>query len=89
MELKNEEEQLEEEINAVETEIAVEKKKVVSAKLLTKSLTTFGDLYRQGTPEDQRDLIHLQVKQIVWTPDEIRLALLDPPSKRYQKFDET
>jgi len=53
--------------------------KVVSAQSLTESLTTFGDLYREALPEERRELIRLRVNQLIWTPDEIRLALLDQP----------
>lgn len=56
-----------------------EKQKVVSAQSLTESLTTFGDLYREALPEERRELIQLRVNQLIWIPDEIRLALLDQP----------
>ena len=36
-------------------------------------------LHREALPEEKRELIRLRVNQLVWTPDEIRLALLDAP----------
>ena len=60
-------------------EIDATKAKVVSAQSLTKSLTTFEDFYQAALPEERRELIRLRVNQLIWTPDEIRLALLDSP----------
>ena len=58
-------------------EIETAKQKAVSGQSLTESLTTFGDLYREALPEERKELIRLRVNQLIWTPDEIRLALLD------------
>ena len=63
------------------------KRKAVSADSLSESLTTFDDLYQEALPEERRELIRLRVNQLVWTPDEIRLALFDTP-QRYQRFSE-
>ena len=77
VELEEQKEQLEDEILEVGMEIETAKQKAVSAQSLTESLTTFGDLYREALPEERRELIRLRVNQLIWTPDEIRLALLD------------
>ncbi len=69
-------------------EIETIKQKAVSAQSLTKSLTTFGELYREALPEERRELIRLRVNQLVWKPDEIRLALLDSPEV-YQRLGES
>ena len=58
-------------------EIEATKKKAMSAGALSASLTTFGDMYQEAVPGEQRELIQLRVNQLVWTPDEIRLSLLD------------
>ncbi len=79
VELEEQKEQLEDEILEVGMEIETAKQKAVSAQSLTESLTTFGDLYREALPEERRELIRLRVNQLIWTPDEIRLALLDQP----------
>ena len=49
----------------------------LSSRVKSASLETFNDLYQEATPEEQRELIQLRVNQLVWTPDEIRLSLLD------------
>jgi len=79
VELEEQKEQLEDEILEVGMEIETAKQKAVSAQSLTESLTTFGDLYREALPEERRELIRLRVNQLIWTPDEIRFALLDQP----------
>ena len=87
--LEERQEQLEAEILDVDLEIQATKAKAVSAQSLTDSLTTFDDLFREALPEERRELIRLRVNQLVWTPSEIRLALLDAPDQPCQKFDES
>ena len=72
----------------IDLEIDATKQKAVSAQSLTESLTTFGDLYREALPEERRELIRLRVNQLIWTPEEIRLALLDQPEP-YQELVES
>ena len=86
VELEEQKEQLDAEALEVDLEFEAAKAKAVSARSLTETLTTFGDLYREAMPEQQRELVRLRVNQLVWKPNEIRLALLDHP---YQMFDET
>ena len=81
VELEEQKEQLYDEILQVDLEIETAKQKAVSAQSLTDSLTTFGDLYREALPEEKRELIRLRVNRLVWTPEEIRLALLDHPEE--------
>jgi site-specific DNA recombinase len=77
VELEEQSEQLDVEILDLGMEIEATKRKAVNAGALSASLTTFGDLYQEATPDEQRELIQLRVNQLVWTPDEIRLSLLD------------
>ena len=79
VELEEQKEQLDDEVLDADLEIEAAKQKAVSAQSLTESLTTFGDLYREALPEERRELIRLRVNQLIWTPEEIRLALLDQP----------
>ena len=84
--LEEQKEQLDNAALDVGLEIEATKAKVVSAQSLTKSLTTFEDFYQAALPEERRELIRLRVNQLIWTPEEIRLALIDHP---YQMFDES
>lgn len=61
-------------------EIDTAKEKAVSARSMTKSLTTFGDLYDGAAPEQRRELIRLRLNRVVWNPGKIRLALFDGPA---------
>jgi site-specific DNA recombinase len=88
VELEEQKEQLDDEVLQIDLEIEATKQKAVSAQSLTESLTTFGELYREALPEERRELIRLRVNQLVWKPDEIRLALLDTP-KAYQRLAES
>ena len=87
VELEERQEQLDGEILEIDLEIEATKAKVVSAQSMTDSLTTFGDLYHEALPDERRELIRLCVNQLVWTPEEIRLALTHYST--YQKFDES
>ena len=79
VELEEQKEQLDDEILQIDLEVETTKQKAVSAQSLTDSLTTFGDLYQEALPEEKRELIRLRVNQLVWTPEEIKLALLGGP----------
>ena len=88
VELEEQKEQLDDEILEIDLELETAKQKAVSAQSLTDSLTTFGDLYQEALPEEKRELIRIRVNQLVWTPDEIRLGLIDRP-QAYQKLAES
>jgi site-specific DNA recombinase len=88
VELEEQKEQLDDEILEVDLEIDATKQKAVSARSLTDSLTTFGDLYQEALPDEKRELIRLRVNQLIWKPGEIRLALLDHPEE-YQELGES
>ena len=77
VELEEQQEQLYGEVVEIDMQIDELKRKAVSADSVIKSLTTFEDFYRVATPEERHDLMRLQVNQLTWTPDEIKLALLD------------
>jgi hypothetical protein len=77
VELELREEELDDQILGQEQQIEAAKTKVVSARSLTEHLTTFADLYQKAQPEERRELMQLRVNQLIWTSDEIRLALID------------
>ena len=79
VELEEQAEQLDDEILALDLEIEAAKEKAVSAQSMTESLTTFEDLYQEAMPEQRKELVRLRVNRVIWTPNQIRLALLDGP----------
>ena len=85
VELEEHVEQLDDEILSLDMEIETAKEKAVNAQSMTESLTTFGDLYREAMPEERRELVRLRVNRVIWTPDQIRLALLDHDVSRVQR----
>ena len=89
LELEERKDQLDNELLDLDLEIEANKEKAVNAQSLTESLTTFSDLYREATPKERRELLRLRVNHLVWTPDEIRLAVLDQPLGPCPKFDES
>jgi site-specific DNA recombinase len=80
LELDQQKDQLDNEVLDLDLDIETIKKKAVSAGSLSESLTTFSDLYQEALPEERRELVRLRVNQLIWTPEEIRLALLDHPA---------
>lgn len=54
-----------------------ETKKVVSAVEIQQKLTTFEQLYTDATPEERKRLLQKLINYLVYTPDEIQLALFD------------
>jgi len=78
--LEEQAEQLDDEILALDIEIDTAKEKAVSARSMTESLTTFGDLYYGATPDERRELVRLRLNRVVWNPGKIRLALFNGPA---------
>ncbi|GEM_PF-2588733 len=46
------------------------------------TLTTFTELFAEATSEEKKDLLALHINQIIWTPQEIRLALFESPTEQ-------
>ena len=80
VELEEQAEQLDDEILTLDMEIDTAKEKAVSARSMTESLTTFGDLYYGATPDERRELVRLRLNRVVWNPGKIRLALFNGPA---------
>lgn len=80
IELEEQKEQLDDEILSLEMQIEESKKKAVSAGALQGALTTFRELHQEATLEERRELMRLHINQLVWTPEEIRLALFGNPT---------
>ena len=80
VELEERKEQLSEELQELEMQIIDAKRKVVSANTLRGRLTTFSKIFAEATPEEKKELMWLHINQIVWTSQEIRLALFGNPT---------
>ena len=74
VELEEQKEQLDDEVLDLDMEIEATKRKAVSAGALSASLTTFGDLYQEAVPGEQRELIQLRVNHLGWPLDDPSLA---------------
>ncbi len=81
IDLEEQKSQIEQEIMDNEATLAEAKEKVVNVANFRQSLTTFEGLFKAGTPEEQRDLLQMHISQLIYTPDEIQLALFAAGSK--------
>jgi len=63
VELEEQKEQFDDEVLDLVMEIEATKRKAVSAGALSASLASFGDLYQEANPGEQRELIQLRVNQ--------------------------
>ncbi len=45
-------------------------------------LTSFEDIYKEATREEQKELLRLHVNQVVWKPQELCLELFNDPTDR-------
>ena len=48
---------------------------------MKQKLTTFEELFNEATPEERKDLLRLHINYLVYTPDEIQLALFRSSNK--------
>ena len=67
VELEEQKEQLDDEVLDLAMEIEATKRKAVSAGALSASLTSFGDLYQEAVPGEQRELIQLRGEEAAVT----------------------
>lgn len=81
VELEERKEQAGKGLQDLDLQIVETKKKVVSASTLQGRLTTFSELYAEATSEEKKNLLALHINQIVWTPQEICLALFKSPTE--------
>ena len=55
-------------------------KKVLDAEVMQDSLIKFRDLFDLASDGEKKYLLQLMVPRIIWTPEEIRIALYDQPT---------
>ncbi len=75
IDLEEQKSEIEQEMMENEATLSEEKQKAVSVAQMQQKLTTFEELYNEATPEEQKDLLSLHINYLVYTPDEISLAL--------------
>lgn len=81
-ELEEQQEQIEKELSDVDVKILEAKKQVVSFNALKDTLTTLIDVYDKATDDERKELLRLHIDQVVWTPEEIQMALYETPAWR-------
>ncbi|MCA9407192.1 MAG: recombinase family protein, partial [Candidatus Omnitrophica bacterium] len=74
--------QLEHAINVSNFEIEEKKQKVYNADVIHKSLKKFSEIYEKATPQQIKDLLPYFIKKIIFTPQEIKIALYDQPADK-------
>ena len=69
--------QIEQEMMENEATLAELKQKAVSVAHMEQKLTTFEELFNESTPEERKDLLRMHINYLIYTPDEIQVALFD------------
>ena len=75
IDLEEQKSQIEQEMMENEATLAEAKQKAISVAQMEQKLMTFEELYNEATPEGQKDLLRLHINHLIYTPDEIQLAL--------------
>ncbi|MFA6240578.1 MAG: recombinase family protein [Candidatus Hydrogenedentales bacterium] len=57
------------------------KKKILDAEIMRDSLARFRDLFDEAQGEEKKFLLQLMIARIIWTPEEIKIALYDRPTE--------
>ncbi|MCC7263027.1 MAG: zinc ribbon domain-containing protein [Candidatus Latescibacteria bacterium] len=81
-ELEENKAQLDLEIAEMETQITLLEHKAVSPESFSGGLKLFEELYDEATPEERKELMRLQIDQLIFDRDEIKLALIGEPMAR-------
>jgi site-specific DNA recombinase len=80
--LEEQKAQLERRLEALTQQIDSIKRQRLNAQTMQESLTRFSQIIDVATPEEKKSLIPRIVESIVFTPDEVRIALYDRPIER-------
>ena len=73
--LEEQKSQIEQEMMENEATLAEAKQKAISVAQMKQKLMTFEELYNEATSEERKDLLRLHINHLIYTPDEIQLAL--------------
>jgi len=72
--------EVESQLLELEVEEGELKRKVLDAEVMRDSLVKFRDLFDLATPTEKKCLLQLMIHRIIWTPEEIKMALYDRPT---------
>ena len=65
----------------LDIEIAETEKKVVQFERISNALTTFSEPFADVSLEERKELMQLQIHQLIWTPNRIHTAVYERPNK--------
>ncbi len=74
--------QIEKDINNISFEIDKIKARALNAKVMYESLQNFKQLSDSASPEKFREIIPRFIEKIIWTPQEIKIALFEEENQR-------
>ncbi len=72
--------EVENQLLELEVEEGELKRRVLDAEVMRDSLVKFRDLFDLATLEEKKYLLQLMIHRIIWTPEEIKMALYDRPT---------
>ena len=75
--LEEQKAQIEQAIATLKLQIDDRKRKLFNADVMQKSLRSFAQTYRKGTPLEIKELLPCFIEHIIFTPQEIKIALYD------------
>ncbi|MCA9398132.1 MAG: recombinase zinc beta ribbon domain-containing protein [Candidatus Omnitrophica bacterium] len=84
--LEEQKKELEHAVNVLNFEIEEKKQKVYNADVIHKSLKKFSEIYEKATPQQIKDLLPYFIKKVIFTPQEIKIALFDQPTDQGLSF---
>ena len=73
--------ELEKELEAVETEIQRWKEYVLNAELIKESFKYFSKIFSQLSPPEQKGVLRMLIKEIVFTPSQITIHFFEMPEE--------
>jgi hypothetical protein len=73
--------ELEKELEAVETDIQRWKEYVLNAELIKESFKYFSRIFPQLSPPEQKGVLRMLIKEIVFTPSQITIHFFEIPEE--------
>ena len=67
------------ELEKIELECQELKNRTTNAELVRDGLAFFDQAWQIATPKQKKDLLHLYIHRIIWTPEKIKMGLYTRP----------